>query len=47
MESSGTTKARAEPHAETLHIQEESSVLQAKLKGEAFAIEMKVELQWV
>lgn len=39
MESTGTAKAEAESRAEALRIEGEGSVLQAKLKAEALAIE--------
>lgn len=39
MESTGTAKAEAESRAEAARIEGEGSVLQAKLKAEALAIE--------
>lgn len=39
VESTGTAKAEAESRAEALRIEGEGSVLQAKLKAEALAIE--------
>ncbi|KAF6271617.1 major vault protein [Rhinolophus ferrumequinum] len=47
VESTGTAKAEAESRSEAARIEGEGSVLQAKLKAEALAIETAAELQRV